>query len=159
MKVVQTLPDVRKPVTQQEVVKFLEESKLNLQLATIDSDGYPVIQPVWYLYDKDADIIYVGTSKKSRKTENIKRKPDRIYFSIDDESSPPKGVKGRGTAKLSQDITKNTSIVEKLNMKYLGTTEHPLAKMLIEAAKKGDEIVIEIKPKFFSAWDFGKQMQ
>jgi general stress protein 26 len=159
MKVVQTLPDVRKPVTQQEVVKFLEESKLNLQLATIDSDGYPVIQPVWYLYDKDADIIYVGTSKKSRKTENIKRKPDRIYFSIDDESSPPKGVKGRGTAKLSQDITKNTSIVEKLNMKYLGTTEHPLAKILIEAAKKGDEIVIEIKPKFFSAWDFGKQMQ
>jgi general stress protein 26 len=159
MKVVQTLPDVRKPVTQQEVVKFLEESKLNLQLATIDSDGYPVIQPVWYLYDKDADIIYVGTSKKSRKAENIKRKPDRIYFSIDDESSPPKGVKGRGTAKLSQDITKNTSIVEKLDMKYLGTTEHPLAKMLIEAAKKGDEIVIEIKPKFFSAWDFGKQMQ
>jgi hypothetical protein len=37
-------------------------------------------------------------------------------------------------------------------MKYLGTLEHPLAKMIIEKTKTG--AMIEIAPKFFSAWDF-----
>jgi hypothetical protein len=44
-------------------------------------------------------------------------------------------------------------------LKYLGTLEHPLAKMLIENAGNGTEVVIEIKPRFFSAWDFGKAEQ
>jgi hypothetical protein len=48
------------------------------------------------------------------------------------------------------------SIVEKINLKYLGTLEHPLAKMLMENTRNGSEVVIEITPKFFSAWDFGK---
>jgi hypothetical protein len=39
-------------------------------------------------------------------------------------------------------------------MKYLGALEHPLAKMILENTKKGTEVVIEIAPKFFSAWDF-----
>jgi hypothetical protein len=50
------------------------------------------------------------------------------------------------------------SIIEKINMKYLGTLEHPLAKMLMENTRNGIEVVIEITPKFFSAWDFGKAM-
>ena len=42
-------------------------------------------------------------------------------------------------------------------MKYLGTLDHPLAKMITENSKKGDNILIEISPKFFSTWDFGKE--
>jgi hypothetical protein len=33
-----------KPVTESEVINFLQ-SKLNIQIATIDEEGYPVIQP------------------------------------------------------------------------------------------------------------------
>jgi hypothetical protein len=47
-------------------------------------------------------------------------------------------------------------IVEKINIKYLGTTEHPLAKMIMENTKNGIQVVIELTPKFFSAWDFSK---
>jgi hypothetical protein len=67
-------------------------------------------------------------------------------------------VKGRGVARISEDIQKNLSIMEKINMKYLGTLEHPLSKMLIENTRNGSEVVIEITPKFFSAWDFSKGM-
>jgi hypothetical protein len=28
--------------------------------------------------------------------------------------------------------------------------------MIMEAARNGDEVLIEINPKFFSTWDFGK---
>ena len=157
MKVIQALPTMPRPVTEQEVEQFLD-SKLNLQLATIDQDGYPVIQPVWFLYDKKTGKMFTGTNKMSKKVENIRRNPDRIYFSIDDESSPPKGVKGRAAATVSVDIAKNITIMEKVNMKYLDTQDHPLAKMLMENTRNGSEVVIEITAKFFSAWDFGKAM-
>ena len=46
--------------------------------------------------------------------------------------------------------------MEKMNLKYLGTLEHPLAKRLMDNTRNRIEVVIEITPKFFSAWDFGK---
>ena len=158
MKVIQAIPSMPKPVTETEVTNFLEQSKLNIQIATIDEEGYPVIQPVWFVYDKESDKIYTGTSKTTKKVQNIKKNPDKIYFSIDEENYPYKGVKGRGVARISEDIQKNLSIMEKINMKYLGTLEHPLSKMLIENTRNGSEVVIEITPKFFSAWDFSKGM-
>jgi general stress protein 26 len=157
MRVVQAIPGMPSPVTEAEVERFLE-SKLNMQLATIDEEGYPNIQPVWFHYDKNAGKIYTGTQKTTKKIQNIRKNPDKVYFSIDDENFPYKGVKGRGEATLSEDKQKNLAIIEKINLKYLGTLEHPLAKMLMENASNGTELVIEIVPNFFSAWDFGKAM-
>jgi general stress protein 26 len=155
LKVIQALPGMPKSVTETEVKNFLE-SKLNMQIATIDGEGYPMIQPTWFLYDNESGKIYTGTPKMTKKVQNIQRNPDKIYFSIDDENYPYKGVKGRAVARISEDIQKNLPVVEKINLKYLGTLEHPLAKMLMENVKNGIEVVIEITPKFFSAWDFGK---
>ena len=155
LKVIQALPGMPKLVTETEVNGFLQ-SKLNIQIATIDEDGCPVIQPVWFLFDNDSGKIYTGTAKMTKKVKNIQRDPNKIYFSIDEENYPYKGVKGRAVARISEDIEKNLEIVEKINLKYLGTLEHPLAKMLMENTRNGIEVVIEIIPKFFSAWDFGK---
>ena len=146
-----------KPVTETEVNNFLE-SKLNIQIATIDEEGYPVILPTWFLYDKEPGKLYTCTPKMAKKVQNIRRNPDKIYFSIDDANYPYKGVKGRAVARIFEDVQKNLPIVEKINIKYLGTIEHPLARMIIENTKNGIEVVIEITPKFFSAWDFGKAM-
>ncbi len=157
MKLIQAFPGMPNKVTEVEVNSFLE-SKLNLQLATIDEEGYPIIQPIWFLYDKESNKIYVATQKITKKAQNIYRNPDKLYFSIDDGNLPYKGVKGRGVARISEDIDWNIPIVEKLNIKYLGTTDHPLANMILENTRKGIQIVIEITPKFFSAWDFGKSM-
>jgi hypothetical protein len=33
----------------------------------------------------------------------------------------------------------------------------PLAKMITENSKKRENVIIEISPKFFSTWDFGKE--
>ena len=155
MKLIQALPGMPRPVTETEVNNFLQ-TKLNLQIATIDEEGYPLIQPVWFLYENNSGKIYAGTAKLTKKVQNIQRNPNKIYFSIDEENYPYKGVKGRAIARISEDIQKNLSIVEKINLKYLGTLEHPLAKRLIENTRSGNEVVIEIAPKFFSVWDFSK---
>jgi PPOX class probable F420-dependent enzyme len=141
-------------MTKVEVDSFLE-SRLNVQLATIDEMGDPNIQPVWFYYDKNAEDLYVMTPKMSKKVQNIRSKPT-VYFSIDDENYPYKGVKGKGTVTLVEDPKKVVPLVEELNLKYLGTLDHPIAKMLVENARNGIEILLKIKPRFFSTWDFGK---
>ena len=141
-------------MNEQEVINFLQ-SKLNLQLATIDENGDPNIQPVWFDYEKDSEKLHVMTSKMSNKVRNIHRKSN-VYFSIDDENFPYKGVKGKAIARIIEDHQKVVSMAEKINIKYLGTLEHTLAKMLMEFAQNGTEILLEISPKFFSTWDFAK---
>jgi general stress protein 26 len=155
MKVIQAIPAMPGTVTEEEVNIFLQ-SRLNIQLAAIDEDGYPLIQPTWFLYDKNSGKLYTGTPKMTKKVQNLIRNPDKLYFSIDDENYPYKGVKGRGFATISEDRERNLAIVEKINLKYLGTLEHPLAQRLMENTRSGIEVVIEITPKFFSAWDFSK---
>jgi len=141
-------------MTEEEVDRFLE-SKLNLQLATVDEMGDPNIQPVWFEYDKDKKRLFIMTPKASKKARNIHRRSN-IYFSIDDENFPYKGVKGKGEAILLEDKKAIMLLVERINMKYLGTLEHPIAKMLIDNTRNGIETAFEITPKFFSTWDFGK---
>jgi hypothetical protein len=65
---------------------------------------------------------------------------------MDNSHYPYKGVKGRAVATISENIQKNLPIVERINIKYLGTIEHPLAKMIIENTRNGIEVVIEILP-------------
>src|SRR5919197_5661453 len=99
MKIVAATSEIPS-MTREEAEKFLE-SKLNLQIATIDEKDEPNIQPVWFYYDKDAGKLLLTTSKLAKKTRNLRRRPI-IYFSIDDENYdenlPPKGVKGKGIA-------------------------------------------------------------
>jgi general stress protein 26 len=142
-------------LTKEEINKFLA-SKLMLQMSTIDEQGEPNIQPVWFSHDKNREKLLVTTAKISKKTKNLRNKPI-LYFSIDDGNFPYKGVKGKGLANIVEDPNRTVPEGDKISMKYLGTLDHPLAKMITENSKKGENVIIEISPKFFSTWDFGKE--
>ena len=79
-----------------------------------------------------------------------------LYFSIDDSNFPYKRVKGKGLGHIVEDPNRIVPEGDKISMKYLGTLGHPLAKTITEHSKKGENVIIEISPKFFSTWDFGK---
>jgi PPOX class probable F420-dependent enzyme len=154
MKIVNATNEIPGMTTGEEVEKFLE-SKLNLQIATIDEKGEPNIQPVWFYYDKDAGKLLIITSKLAKKTQNLRNRPT-IYFSIDDEKPPYKGVKGKGNATIVEDPNRIVPQTDKISMKYLGTLDHPAAKEMADRSKKGEGVLVEISPKFFSTWDFSK---
>ena len=160
MKVVNATHEIP-GMTSEEAERFLE-SKLNLQLATIDEQGEPNIQPVWFYYDGDQSKLFFTTSKLAKKTRNLRRIPT-IYFSIDyenyDHDLPPRGVKGKGAATILEDPNRIVPQADKISMKYLGTLDHPVAKMITEGAKNGEIVLVEISPKFFSTWDYGKMQQ
>ncbi len=153
MKIISATSEIPN-MTGEEAEEFLE-SKLNLQLATIDGQGNPNIQPVWFYYDKNGEKLWINTSKSAKKTQNIRKRPT-IYFSIDDENPPVRGVKGKGTATIIEDSKQVGPLADKISLKYLGTLDHPIAKMISEDTRKGEVVLVEISPKFFSTWDYGK---
>ena len=118
MKIISATSEIPS-MTKEEAEKFLE-GKLNLQLATIDEQGDPNIQPVWFYYDKDGEKLWINTSKFAKKTQNILKR-STIYFSIDDENPPVRGVKGKGVATIIDDLKTVVPLGDKISLKYLGT--------------------------------------
>jgi nitroimidazol reductase NimA-like FMN-containing flavoprotein (pyridoxamine 5'-phosphate oxidase superfamily) len=118
-------------MSKEEVDAFLE-SKLNLQIGTIDDDGDPNIQPVWFNYDKDREKFLIITPKATRKIKNLRNKPN-VYFSVDDENFPYKRVKGKGIATVVDNPVKTVPEAKKVYMKYLGTLNHPNPRMILES--------------------------
>ena len=137
-------------MSEEEVNSFLE-NKLNLQIGTIDDDGDPNIQPVWFNYDKYREKFLIITPKATKKIKNLRIRPN-VYFSIDDENLPYKGVKGKGIATVLDDPVRTVPEAKKIYMKYLGTLDHPIPRMILESVQKGNHVIIEINPKFFSTW-------
>jgi len=137
-----------------EIDDFLQNSKLNVQLGTVDEKGDPMIHTVWYYYMNDK--LYIETSKSSQKVGNIRRK-NMIYFCVDDEQMPYKGARGKGSAKIIEDVKKTTPIAEKIMIKYTGSLDNPIAKLLMDAVKAGLSVILEVTPEYYSTWDFSKR--
>jgi general stress protein 26 len=144
------------PLSEQETRDFLTTRILNVHLGTVDEKGHANIHPVGYYYDTSKDKMYVQTSKQSRKIYNL-RKNEMIYFCIDDPNPPYKGVRGKGSVKIHEDVNFNLPIIEKILLRYLGNLEDPMAQALLEMQKKGESVVLEITPKYYSTWDYSKQ--
>ena len=99
--------------------------------------------------------IYIETGKQSKKTGNLKRN-NVIYFCIDEQNPPYRGVRGKGTVKIYDDINFNVPIAEKIHIRYLGSLENPISKSLLDMMRAGQSIVLEITPKYYSTWDYSK---
>jgi general stress protein 26 len=155
LKILNANPAFGAPLNEQEIKDFLMAGKLNVHLGTVDEKGEANIHPAWYFYDPSTNKIYVETSKQSKKTYNL-QKNGNVYFCIDNPNPPYKGVRGKGTVKIHEDVNFNVSIAEKIMVKYLGNLEHPMAQALLDMQKKGQSIVLEISPKYYSTWDYSK---
>lgn len=136
-----------------EVEEFLHTNKSPLKLGTLDRFGDAIIHPLWYVYQHGK--FYILTATDSKKLENVRRK-NRVYFCVDTETRPYRGVKGKGTPKTVQNDTKAIEIGEKIITKYLGSVDNSLGKSLIPRLKSGKESLLEITPIYFSVWDDSK---
>jgi len=154
VKIYNASPGFGVAMSKSEIDNFLQNSKLNVQLGTVDKNGEPMVHPVWYYYTDDK--LYIETSKNSQKANNI-RKKNTVYFCVDDEQMPYKGTRGKGTAKIIEDVKKTTPIAEKIMIKYTGSLDNPIAKMLMDAVKAGLSVILEVTPHYYSTWDFSRR--
>ena len=93
--------------------------------------------------------------KDAGKVRNLKHNKT-VYFSVDTDAMPSRGVKRKGTAVIVKDTRKALSLSEKIVAKYLGDLNSSLAKNLVDEVRKGSEVLVEITPQFFSTWDYTK---
>ncbi|MEW6604482.1 MAG: pyridoxamine 5'-phosphate oxidase family protein [Thermoproteota archaeon] len=148
-------PGLGSTMTEDEVKNFLSTGKRFVRLGTIDDKGDPNVHPVWYYFD--GYKLYFETSRSSRKAQNIRNR-DTVYFCIDDESVPYKGVRGKGIATISENVNRNVLFAEKLVVKYTGSLENKMAKFLMHSVMSGESVIVEISPLYFATWDQSKGM-
>ena len=128
--------------------KFLKEQKI-LRLCTIDTNNFPHIVPVWFMFSEGK--IYIGTDTKSQKIKNLK-KNNHVSFCVDVGVNSPDiyGVMGQGIANIILEIPKMKTIAKKILLRYFKTLENKSAKQLLEDT----DCVIEIIPEKFSTWNY-----
>jgi uncharacterized pyridoxamine 5'-phosphate oxidase family protein len=156
LKILDGSPGFGTPFSEQDLKDFLTTKVLNVHLGTVDENGHANIHPAWYYYDDSKEKIYVETGRHSKKMENLSRN-NTIYFCIDDPSPPYKGVRGKGNVEVHRDLNFNVLIAQKIHLRYLGNLEHPMSQPLMDAIKKGQSVVLEISPKYYSTWDYSRQ--
>jgi len=152
MRILNANPGFATPLTEDEIRKFLGNSKLNIHIGTIDCKGDPNIHPTWYYFDVTNKKFYIETSKNSKKKENLDRN-NLVYYCVDDPNPPYKGVRGKGKVKIHEEIDHNIPIAEKIMVRYLGSLAHPMATSLMSSVKDGDSVILEITPSYYSTWD------
>lgn len=150
MKIIHASPGFGSMLSETQSNEFLTKSKLNLLLGTIDKKNEPNVHPVWFLYEQGK--FYIETGKTAKKAQNI-RINNSVYFCIDDENIPYKGVRGKAKANILDDIPIIPPIAEKIMVKYTGDLENKVAKFLLDGVKGGMSVLLELEPKYFATWD------
>ena len=69
----------------------------------IDEKGEPNVIPLAYYFDSASNKIYINTLKSTKKVNSL-RKNNVIGYCIDDPKFPFKGVRGKGTVKIHEDV-------------------------------------------------------
>ena len=155
MKILNAGPGFSQPMTEDEIILFLTSGRRNIYIASLDEKNEPNIHPVWYYFEPSKEKFYIETSKHSKKKKNLENNKI-VYFCVDEPTMPYKGVRGKAKVAIIQDIDSIVPISENNMKKYLGSLEHQMAKELVSLAKRGESVVIEISPLYFSTWDDSK---
>ena len=139
-------------MSEREARDFLTESRSTLILGTTDSDGSPMIHPVWYFFDTARTRLYFYTEPGLKKAANIGRR-NQVYFDVDNDRWPYKGVKGKGLARVvgARDAL---PLASKILGKYVKSKR--MADSVLAKVKSGGYVVFEITPAYFTSWDKGK---
>ncbi|MPZ07727.1 MAG: hypothetical protein GEU26_15165 [Nitrososphaeraceae archaeon] len=157
VRIINADPEIGSSMTEDEVKDYMIKRTI-LHIGIVDNKGESNVAPVGYYFDSDSNKIYITTHKNSKKVRNLSNKKI-ISFYVDDPNPPYKGVRGKGEVRVHEEINHNRLIAEKLLMRSLGSLEHPTSKWLLGEIEKGNEVVLEVSPLYYSTWDYGKTIQ
>jgi hypothetical protein len=152
MKIVAVDPEAR-VLAADEIVQLLAEPIL-MRLGMVDARGWPLVQPVWHVFEDGLFRVAVG--KDSHKAKVLRASP-RAYFAVDTggDYGATRGVRGRadvrvvdGNVDLAEDVTR------KGLLKYTRTDTSSHATDMLGWARAGDMAVLELTPLRFGAFAY-----
>ena len=146
-------------MTPQEVQQFLSSNTV-LEVATIGTDGWPHLAPMWYVMD-NGNIVFRSFTK-SQKIVNLQRNPKlSVLVETGDDYSQLQGMMIKGTARLVTDPDYVITIYGGLAAKYpmINDTPVELDAAALDAtfgrfAAKNTAVIVE--PDKIITWDHTK---
>ena len=140
-----------RPLGKAEMAELLEQPNI-MRIAVIDfRDGTPLVHPVWHYFE--GNKFFVAVDRDGTKAQSLRKNPS-VYFlvDVDPEDGPPRGVRGKGTAKVVDDPEYATEVTRRNILRYIGSLEGKAAQKLLKVGKSSS--VVEITPSYMASWKF-----
>lgn len=132
--------------------EFLMDSTIPIRIATSRGDGSLWLVTLWYRFRNGA---FECATWANADVVRFLQNDSEVAFDVSTNKPPYQGVRGNGTASLSQDD--NKEVLESLVTRYLGGTDSSLANWLLSDTR--DETKIRIQPHELYTWDYSDRMQ
>lgn len=142
----------REKLVTEEIARYLSEIKIPVRLACITDKGWPLVTSLWFVFMNRK--LYCSTQKTAKVIEFLTQNP-RCGFEIAADEPPYRGVRGKGTVKLINEM--GPKILRMLMDKYRIREDSTLGNFLL--SNLSDEIAIEIEPVRFFTWDYTERMK
>lgn len=139
-------------LSEAEVTALLSEP-IFMRLGMVDANGWPLVHPVWHLFDGTVFRLVVGRSSHKARVLRAER---RVYFTVDTESDgQARGVRGRGNARvIDGDVDLAVDVCRRELLKYEGADKGPAAEEMLGWARSADMSVVEVTPLRFAAFSY-----
>lgn len=138
--------------SQSETETFLDAAIIPLRLGCHNPAGGLWMLSLWYRFHEGR--IQCATSKQADVVSFLRRN-DEVCFEVSTNSPPYMGVRGAGTANITEDGAKD--VLRTLVDQYLGTREAEMAQWLLSDDR--EEVAITIDPSRLHTWDYTPRMQ
>ena len=134
------------------LANFIEASCTPLRITCNTESGFPLIVPLWFMFDGEA--FWCVTHKDAKLLTHL-RKDQRVGFEIANNEPPYAGARGYGKVELMAE--KGAEILPKLLMRYSIREESGLGSWLL--SRIDDEVAIRLDPMYINGWDYKDRMQ
>ena len=135
-------------LTEAERDAFLRSGALFAKIATTNAEGWPMVSPVWYLWDGSAFLV-VGKERTSY-IQNLRR-DRRCGVLVDNSGLPYKRVSVLGEAEFLPDSFDWQTPAREMVIRYIG----PDGMSYAEATFGFPRVPILIHPRRMTTWDGG----
>jgi PPOX class probable F420-dependent enzyme len=117
----------------------LLDRPLFAHFATVANDGSPRVNPMWFLWDKDAGVLKLTHTRQRHNFRNLKTDP-RVALSIVDPENPYRYVQLRGEVEKVEDDPTG-AFYQALQQRYRGRTS--------EVKDRDVRVIFTIRPTAF----------
>lgn len=138
--------------TDSRLANFIEASRTPLRIACHTDNGFPLIVPLWFLFDGQA--FWCVTHKDAKLLKHLRANP-KVGFEIANNEPPYAGARGHGEIELIP--AKGREMLPQLLKRYFIREESRLSQWLISRAD--DEVAIRLVPAYINGWDYQQRMQ
>ena len=136
------------PATRDAIDHFLAAPRL-MRLGVTESDGTPLVHPVWYTWEQDQFLLHIGTTSSKRIA--IDAQP-MVYFTVDDTGPGIFGVRGKAMTTIEPDQDRLRLVTGAQCDRYTGVGDNETRRFLMSMVETGDLVLAVLTPRYLATW-------